>query len=106
MKKVRRGGLLFLLLWPFAFCIVPSALDAQAPAVASCTPAQVFARMTPAQRVGQLFMVGLKSGVSDDVAAQTDQTITELHAGNVVLYGSTWNAGPALGTVTDHLTKL
>jgi beta-N-acetylhexosaminidase len=84
----------------------PASVAAQTPAPASCTPAQVFAKMTLAQRVGQLFMVGLRSGVADDLAARTDQTITELHAGNVVLYGSTWNAGPVIGRVTDRLTKL
>src|SRR5262249_29203803 len=84
----------------------PARVAAQMPAATSCTPAQVFARMTLAQRVGQLFMVGLKSGVTDEEAAKTGQTISELHAGNVVLYGSTWNAAPALGQVTDHPTKL
>src|SRR5262245_39164537 len=74
----------------------PESAMAQTPATTACTPEQVFARMNVAQRVGQLFMVGLISGASDEKAAETDRTITELHAGNVVLYGSTWNVGPVI----------
>lgn len=60
---------------------------AQAP---SC-PATVFARMTEAQRVGQLFLVGL---ASDSVTSSAAAAITSQHFGSVV-FGTTSGAGAA-----------
>jgi beta-N-acetylhexosaminidase len=58
-----------------------------------CDPAglaqQTLASLTPAQEVGQLFMVGLSS--SDDPSFVL-ATISAYHVGNVVLYGSGWSS--------------
>jgi beta-N-acetylhexosaminidase len=50
---------------------------------------QTLNSLTPAQEVGQLFMVGLSS--SDDPSSVL-ATIDDYHVGNVVLYGSGWSS--------------
>jgi beta-N-acetylhexosaminidase len=67
---------------------------------------QALAALTPEQRVGQLFMVGLQSGASDAVAAQTDTAISARRVGNVVLYGTGWSSSAAIQAVTDRLQRL
>lgn len=68
--------------------------------------ARVLATLTPTQRVGQLFMVGLKSGATDDEAAKTYETIVDLHAGNVVFYGTGWSSGETVYQATEKLQTL
>jgi len=60
--------------------------SAQAPEPLSC-PARVFSRMTTAQRVGQLFMVGIADGLSSEVA----RAVTAYHFGSL-LFGTTSTA--------------
>jgi len=60
------------------------------------TVPDIYEALTPEQRVGQLFMVGLASGASDSDAALTNDAIQTYHAGNVVLYGSGWSSGSAV----------
>ncbi len=69
---------------------------------ASC-PAQVLSRMTEAQRVGQLFLVGL---AADQLDPATAAAIRSGHFGSV-LFGTTGHAGVA-GTraVTDAVQSL
>jgi beta-N-acetylhexosaminidase len=62
----------------------------------------VFARMTPAQRVGQLFMVGLHSGAG---RSSLDGRITSLHLGGVLYLGG-WSGGSWIGATSAHLQRL
>jgi beta-N-acetylhexosaminidase len=55
----------------------------------SC-PARVFARMTVAQRVGQLFLVG----IAGDPGAESARAVTAYHFGSL-LFGATTTAGLA-----------
>ena len=65
------------------------------------TPAQeVFARMTDAQRVGQLFMVGTPA---TGVSSTTASAITNLHVGSVILTGRSTAGVSATKTVTASL---
>jgi beta-N-acetylhexosaminidase len=78
---------------------------AAAPAAAAADPAQtVYDRMSQAQRIGQLFMVGVPvTGLS--TSART--AITTYHVGNVLLTGrTTAGAAPvrALTSAVDALT--
>ncbi len=67
-------------LFPFS----PSLTSAAPPP----TPAErVFARMSEAQRVGQLFMVGTPATT---VSAATQRQIGRFHVGNVMLTGRSW----------------
>ncbi|HEY2522450.1 MAG TPA: glycoside hydrolase family 3 N-terminal domain-containing protein [Streptosporangiaceae bacterium] len=63
---------------------------APAPATASC-PAAVLAKMTEAQRAGQLFLVGLPG---NDVAGSVAATITAHHYGSAI-FGASSNGGVA-----------
>jgi beta-N-acetylhexosaminidase len=63
------------------------------------TPAQnVFSRMTPAQRVGQLFMVG---GPVTGLTSATKSTISRSHVGNLILTGRTTAGASAVRAVTS-----
>ena len=67
-----------------------SALAAAPPAAAATSAAtvaaQAYARMTPAQRIGQLFMVGVPvSGAS----TTTRNVLNRYHVGNAILMGAT-----------------
>jgi beta-glucosidase-like glycosyl hydrolase len=76
---------------------------AAAPAAAASTPADarvIFGRMTEAQRIGQLFMVGAAAtGVSDATRA----AITTYHVGNVILTGRSSLGVTATRSITDGL---
>jgi beta-N-acetylhexosaminidase len=74
-----------------------SAVSATASAVA-LTPAQAaYARMTPAQRIGQLFTVGTPAtGLT--TAATT--AVTRYHVGNLILTGRTTAGAPPVRAVT------
>lgn len=53
------------------------------------------------QRVGQLFMVGLKSGATQADTAQTATALQSFHVGNLVLVGSGWDSSAQIrGAVT------
>jgi beta-N-acetylhexosaminidase len=72
--------------------LVPSAGSAHAPTVHARvaeprTAKDVLARMTLAQRVGQLFMVGTPA---DEVDRSTQRQIARLHVGNVMLTGRSY----------------
>src|SRR3954451_17590858 len=76
---------------------------AAAPAAAASAPADahvIFGRMTEAQRIGQLFMVGAAAtGVSDATRA----AITTYHVGNVILPGRSSLGVSATRSITDGL---
>jgi len=79
---------------------LPSSSGASSPA-ASCV-AQVYGRLTLAQRVGQLFLVG----VSGDIAGQlTTAAMQQYHFGSLLLVPS--SAGvTALAAATAHMQSL
>lgn len=64
----------------------------------------VYQNLTPEQRVGQLFMVGLSSATPRSPA--TAAAITDAHAGNVVLYGTGWQGATTVKQTTDWLQSL
>lgn len=51
-------------------------------------------------------MVGLSSNAVGREVAATDAAITELHAGNVVLYGDGWSSGAMVQATTQRLQGL
>lgn len=55
--------------------------------------------MTPEQRLGQLFMVGLSS--VEPRAPDTAAALQSSFAGGVVLYGTGWNGAPAVRAAAD-----
>ena len=81
----------------------PATRHATAARPAASCPAQVLSRMTEAQRVGQLFLVGL---AADQLDPATAAAIRSGHFGSV-LFGTTSQAGVA-GTraVTDAVQSL
>jgi len=72
-------------------------------APASATPAP---GLTMTQGIGQLFMVGLRSGAGTAEAAQTNDAIRTHHAGNVVLFGSDWSSAAAVQAAVAPLQGL
>ena len=96
---------------PSASSLHPSAVTSS-PSTASPSPAspspsvscaaQVFGRLTEAQRVGQLFLVG----VTDDIAGpQTTAALQQYHFGSLLLY-STSEGVTALAAATAHMQSL
>jgi beta-N-acetylhexosaminidase len=96
---------------PAASSLRPSAVTSP-PSTASSSPAspsptvscaaQVFGRLTEAQRVGQLFLVG----VTDDIAGpQTTAALQQYHFGSLLLY-STSEGVTALAAATAHMQSL
>ncbi|MHB8575094.1 MAG: glycoside hydrolase family 3 N-terminal domain-containing protein [Dehalococcoidia bacterium] len=65
--------------------------------------ATLLETLSPGQLVGQLFMVGLRSG---DDPAETDAAISDLHAGNVVLYGTGWEGADLIAATTAQLKSV
>ncbi|WP_270889754.1 glycoside hydrolase family 3 N-terminal domain-containing protein [Pedococcus sp. 5OH_020] len=62
-----------------------------------------FDRMTPAQRVGQLFMVGTPvTGISPATAS----LVTRYHVGNVILTGRTTSGAPPVRALTARADTL
>jgi beta-N-acetylhexosaminidase len=95
---------------PSAASLSPSAVTTSpttASPSASPTPsvscaAQVFGRLTEAQRVGQLFLVG----VTDDIAGpQTTAALQQYHFGSLLLY-PTPEGVAALAAATAHMQAL
>ena len=96
---------------PSASSLHPSAVTSP-PSTASSSPAspsptvscaaQVFGRLTEAQRVGQLFLVG----VTGDIAGpQTTAALQQYHFGSLLLY-STSEGVTALAAATAHMQSL
>ena len=96
---------------PSASSLHPSTVTSS-PGTASTSPAspspsvscaaQVFGRLTEAQRVGQLFLVG----VTDDIAGpQTTAALQQYHFGSLLLY-STSEGVTALSAATAHMQAL
>lgn len=74
---------------------------AQASAAVTASPAQdVFARMSVAQRVGQLLMVGTPA---TGVSSATATAIASSHVGNVILTGRSTSGVTATRVVTTNL---
>jgi beta-N-acetylhexosaminidase len=72
-----------------------------APPPPSC-PSQIFSRMTEAQRVGQLFLVG----IAGDPIAEVAQAVTTYHFGSL-LFGTDTTAGvTGIRQVTRELQRL
>jgi beta-N-acetylhexosaminidase len=69
-----------------------------ASAVATTAAQNVFNRMTPAQRIGQLFMVG---GPVTGLTSATRSTIARSHVGNLILTGRTTAGASAVRAVTS-----
>lgn|GEM_PF-74997 len=84
--------------------LTPSGFPVRSPGAAASCVDTVFNGLTPAQRVGQLFMVGLNSG--EPRSAATAAAITNAHAGNVVLFGNGWNGMAMVQQTTDWLQGL
>ena len=76
-------------------------------AVLAATPAQqaqaVYDRMTSAQRIGQLFMVGTSV---NGLAAATRTAVSDYHVGNVVLTGRTTAGAAPVRALTARLDAL
>jgi len=72
-------------------------------APASATPAPA---LTLEQSIGQLFMVGLRSGAGTAETAQTNDAIQTHHAGSVVLFGSGWSSAAAVQAAIAPLQGL
>ena len=62
-----------------------------------------LARMTTAQRVGQLFMVG---GPATGLGSATESAITRYHVGNLVLTGRTTSGTAPVRALTAHADAL
>jgi beta-N-acetylhexosaminidase len=75
-----------------------TAVAATTASSAASTAAQtVFNRMTQAQRVGQLFMVG---GPATGLASATTSAISQYHVGNLILTGRTTAGAPPVRSLT------
>ncbi len=75
----------------------------QARAGARSCPARLYGEMSPAQRVGQLFLIGLSSSqpVSGD-----DAVIRAVHVGGVLLDGPGWDGAARVGRAAHHLQEV
>jgi len=78
-----------------------SATSASAAAAASC-PAQVFAQMNEAQRVGQLFLVGIAGAPAGEVA----QAVGTYHFGSLLFEGTSMAGVTADRQVTQAIQSL
>jgi beta-N-acetylhexosaminidase len=109
MVIVRWGGLLVLAALVGTLFTVVVRRPAAAPAAGAPEPAtlhEVMAALTPEQRVGQLFMAGLRSDAPAEEIAVTEAAIRDLHAGNLVLYGTGWNSRAKIAATVVPLQAL
>ena len=85
----------------------PPALAQTGPPAAQqdCTVERIVARMTPQQRIGQLFTVGFRSGWTEQQQQATFDAITQMHAGNVVFWGTGWSSAGLISDATDRLQE-
>jgi beta-glucosidase-like glycosyl hydrolase len=99
MKRSRTAGLLVgIAVLPVIAILLPARLPA---AIVPAGGAQaIFNRMTQAQRIGQLFMVG---GAATGVSSATLSAISSYHVGNVILTGRSALGVSATRTITDGL---
>lgn len=79
----------------------PAAMAPQALAPAALTPAQQLARLTLAQRVGQLFMIA-SAATGADINTMSD--ITKYHVGSVYLAGRSRAGTGATAAVVRRMT--
>lgn len=84
----------------------PEALACSLVNIRAARAQDAYNALTPEQRVGQLFMVGLPSGAGGAQTAQTNDAIQSYHAGNVVLYGSDWSSAGTVRAATRPLQSL
>ena len=94
MKHSRMIG---LLLGVAALLVAPLPVAASVPAGGAQA---VFNRMTQAQRIGQLFMVG---GAATGVSSGTLSAISSYHVGNVILTGRSARGVSATRAITNGL---
>jgi beta-N-acetylhexosaminidase len=80
-----------------------AAAPAPAPAKAASCPAATLAKMTEAQRVGQLFLVGLPG---NDVAGSVAATITAHHYGSAIFGASSTGGVAGARQVSDAVQAL
>ena len=86
----------------------PAAADRRVPAASAVSASGVgisaarlaYDRMTPAQRIGQLFMVG---GPATGVGSATETAISQYHVGNVILTGRSSSGVAATRSITSGL---
>jgi beta-N-acetylhexosaminidase len=81
----------------------PHTLPATTSAAASCA-ATVFGRMTEAERVGQLFLVGIP--VDGGPGAQAETAIRDHHFGSVLFSGDSTQGVRAIRAMTGHVQDL
>ena len=81
----------------------PSMAAASALATPSVTATAVYDRMTPAQRIGQLFMVG---GAVTGPGSATTAAISTYHAGNLILTGRATAGAPTARAITSRMDAL
>jgi beta-N-acetylhexosaminidase len=94
MKHSRVTGLLL------GIAVLPLALPPAVATVPAGGAQAVFNRMTQAQRIGQLFMVG---GAATGVSSATLSAISSYHVGNVILTGRSARGVSATRAITDGL---
>jgi beta-N-acetylhexosaminidase len=87
--------------------VVGTALSPASTALVTLTPAAqaraVFDRMTTAQRIGQLFMVG---GPVTGIGSATQTAISRYHVGNLVLTGRTTSGAAPVRALTSWVDTL
>jgi beta-N-acetylhexosaminidase len=84
---------------------VTASAAATGPSAAATAAQNVFNRMTEAQRIGQLFMVG---GPATGLTAATMSAISRYHVGNLILTGRTTAGTPSVRSIAstgDALTS-
>ena len=111
---MRGSRLIFLGATGAAFSVVltgwadarPMASPHSAEAIAatpSATATAVYDRMTQAQRIGQLFMVG---GAVTGPASATTTAISTYHVGNLILTGRTTSGAPPVRAIVSRMDAL
>ena len=104
-RSLRTGVVLTVLATTAGFAdadLAPSGAASLAATTAVATPATMaqaaFARMTGAQRIGQLFMVG---GSVTGLGSSTVSAISRYHVGNLILTGRTTTGAPPVRALTS-----
>jgi beta-N-acetylhexosaminidase len=86
-------------------CTAAAVATSTASPTAATAAQSVFNRMTQAQRIGQLFMVG---GPATGLTSATTSMISRYHVGNLILTGRTTTGAPPVRSLTsasDALTS-
>jgi len=100
VASVGLGSVSAAALVPTASEFAPAVLAVSQPAASTGGARAVFARMSEAQRIGQLFMVG---GAATGVGAATLSAISSYHVGNVILTGRSRLGVGATASITKGL---